>query len=129
MNSLIRRKLLGLLGSSAMARPALLLPLPRPIPQHSSTGTGGPARLPEPQAGESGDDPLLPDALQWVERLRGHGTAVLLYPVSRLQREFMLGYTRACALAGCLAQRGEWTIAYDAAGTRFARIHRVAREA
>jgi len=124
VNSLIRRKLLG---SGALA--GLALPLPRPTPQHSGTVAGGPAVFPDLQAGESGDDRLLPDAMQWVDRLRGHGTAMLVYPVSRLQREFMLGYSRACALAGCLAQRGKWAIACDAAGTRFARIHRVAREA
>jgi DNA segregation ATPase FtsK/SpoIIIE-like protein len=69
---------------------------------------------------------LLPEARQWVDRLRAHGTTKLLYPVSNLQREFRLGYARACALADRLAQRGEWTVAYDEGGTRYARIHRMA---
>lgn len=75
-------------------------------------------------AGETSEDPLLPEASQWVDRLRSRGTTRLMYPVSNLQREFRLGYTRACALADGLAQRGEWTVAYDDGGTRYARIHR-----
>jgi DNA segregation ATPase FtsK/SpoIIIE-like protein len=78
------------------------------------------------RARETSEDPLLPEARQWVDRLRAHGTTKLLYPVSNLQREFRLGYARACALADRLAQRGEWTVAYDEGGTRYARIHRMA---
>ena len=61
-------------------------------------------------------------ALAWIGRLRNRGQTHLFYPVSRLQREFRLGYGRACALADLLAQRGEWTIGYSTDGTRYARI-------
>jgi DNA segregation ATPase FtsK/SpoIIIE-like protein len=78
-----------------------------------------------PGARDAGEDPLLLEASEFVDRLRGRGTSVLVHPVSRLQREFGLGYARACALAERLAQRGEWTVAYDDHGTRHARIHRL----
>jgi hypothetical protein len=54
--------------------------------------------------------------------LRSRGQTHLFYPVSRLQREFRLGYVRACALADLLAHRGEWTIRFSTDGTRYARI-------
>lgn len=130
MNSLIRRKLLGVLGSSAMAGPALRVLRPGTARQRASANAGEPAPVPvagaTPNVPETAADPLLPEASQWVDRLRGRGTGILVHPVSRLQREFGLGYSRACALAECLAQRGEWTIAYDDTGTRHARIHRLA---
>jgi hypothetical protein len=78
------------------------------------------------RAREPSEDSLLPEARQWVDRLRARGTTKLLYPVSNLQREFRLGYARAGALADRLAQRGEWTVAYDEGGTHYARIHRMA---
>lgn len=129
MNSLIRRKLLGVLGRS-MAGIALLVMRPARARQHVNVEAGGPALFPVrsalPPSGEAGEDPLLPEARQWIDRLRGRGTTKLMYPVSNLQREFLLGYARTCALADCLAQHGEWTIAYDDNGTRYALIHRIA---
>lgn len=68
------------------------------------------------------DDPLLPQAMAWIERLRGRGEDILPYPVSRLQREFRTGYSRAQALVDALVQRGEWSIAFAEDGTRYARI-------
>jgi DNA segregation ATPase FtsK/SpoIIIE-like protein len=59
----------------------------------------------------------------WIARLRQQQINVLAGPVSRLQREFRLGYRRACALAQRLEQHGEWTIFFDGAGARSARIH------
>jgi hypothetical protein len=117
----MRRKLLGVLGGSAMAGLALLVLRPGTAPQRASANAGEPALVPvpgaTPHARETAADPLLPEATQWVDRLRGRGTGMLVHPVSRLQREFGLGYARACALAECLAQRGEWTIAFDDGGT------------
>lgn len=130
MKSLIRRKVLGVLGSSVMAGLALLVMRPGTARQQGSANAGEAVPVPvpgaTPHARETGADPLLAEATQWVDRLRGRGTGILVYPVSRLQREFGLGYARACALADSLAQRGEWTIAYDDSGTRYARIHRLA---
>ena len=96
MNSFIRRKLPGVLTGGAMVG-----------------------------AGDASEDPLLLEASQWVDRQRGCGTTILVHPVLRLQREFRLGYARACALADHLAQRGEWTVDYDEGGTRYACIHRL----
>jgi hypothetical protein len=128
VNSLIRRKLLGVLGSGIIAGTALLMMRPGRV-LRVNVEAGGPALFPArsalPPAGEAGEDPLLPEARQWIDRLRGRGTTRLMYPVSNLQREFRLGYARTCALADCLAQHGEWTIAYDDNGTRYARIHRM----
>jgi hypothetical protein len=66
--------------------------------------------------------PLPEPAVAWIGRLRSRGQTHLFYPVSRLQREFRLGYVRACALADLLAHRGEWTIRFSTDGTRYARI-------
>jgi hypothetical protein len=66
--------------------------------------------------------PLPEPAAAWIGRLRSRGQTYLFYPVSRLQREFRLGYGRACALADLLAQHGEWTIGFSTDGTRYARI-------
>lgn len=130
MNSLIRRKLLGVLARGAMAGVALQVLCPRRAEQRVNAKAGELAFLPVRGAvmgaGETSEDPLLPEARQWVDRLRARRTTKLMYPVSNLQREFGLGYTRACALAEGLAQRGEWTVAYDDGGTRYARIHRMA---
>jgi DNA segregation ATPase FtsK/SpoIIIE-like protein len=118
------------LGSGTRAGIALLILRPGSARQRANVKAGELAVLPVrngmPGAGEAIEDPLLPEASQWVGRLRGRGTIILMHPVSRLQREFRLGYARACALADCLAQRGEWTITYNDGGTRLARIHRIA---
>jgi hypothetical protein len=68
-------------------------------------------------------DPLLEPAIAWIGQLRQRGETHLLYPVSRLQRHFRTGYSRTCALADSLAERGAWTISFSADGTRYARIH------
>jgi hypothetical protein len=113
-----------------MAGIALIVLRPGRTRQRITIEAGEPALFPVRSAvlpaGETINDPLLPEARQWVDRLRGRGTTKLMYPVSNLQREFRLGYARACALADCLAQHGEWTVAYDDNGTRYARIHRMA---
>lgn len=69
-------------------------------------------------------DPLLPQAAAWIEQLRCSGQLTLLYPISRLQREFRIGYSRTCALVDALAQCGEWVIAFAADGSRYARLER-----
>lgn len=79
-------------------------------------------------AGIGAAAPLLAQAGAWIGQLRGAGEEVLLYPVSRLQRQFRLGYSRSCALAQALAQRGEWTIGFTEDGTRYARLVRLAQE-
>lgn len=68
-------------------------------------------------------EPLLGPAIAWVSQLRQSGVTELLYPVSRLQRQFLIGYDRTCRLADSLAERAEWTIDFSADGTRYARIH------
>ncbi len=74
-----------------------------------------------------GEEPTLASDLEqataWIARLRHQQINLLAGPVSRLQREFRLGYGRACALAQRLEQHGEWTIFADGAGARSARIH------
>lgn len=74
------------------------------------------------RAGHGAADPLLPQACAWIAERREAGEDILLYPISRLQRQFRLGYSRSCALVEALAQRGEWRIAFAADGTRFARL-------
>lgn len=65
---------------------------------------------------------LLRQAGTWLARLRLRDVMVVHSPVSRLQRELRLGYARACKLAQRLEQRDEWTIVFDHAGNRSARI-------
>jgi DNA segregation ATPase FtsK/SpoIIIE-like protein len=130
LNNQIRRKLLGVLGRSALFAVTMSFVRTAHAEARVSAETG--ARTTPPvdddvtRNRDITEDPLLPEATEWVDRLRSRGTRVLEYPVSRLQREFSLGYSRACALAEQLAQRGEWTVGYDADGTRRARIHRLA---
>ena len=69
-------------------------------------------------------DPLLPQAAARIEQLRFSGQLPFLYPISRLQREFRIGYSRTRALVDALAQCGEWTIAFTADGSRYARLER-----
>ena len=75
------------------------------------------------------EDPMLASDLEqarvWIARLRQQQINVLAGPISRLQREFRLGYGRACALAQCLEQHGEWSLFVNGAGARSARIHGV----
>lgn len=58
-------------------------------------------KIPDASIGEA--DPLLPQAIAWVEQQRSSGEDVLLYPISRLQRHFRIGYSRTCALVEALA--------------------------
>ncbi|TQK03457.1 hypothetical protein [Herbaspirillum sp. SJZ107] len=113
MTQFERRKFFRLSGAAVIA----LCVQPRAGAAHISLNSRDPAR----QAGAA--EPLLEQAVAWVGELRQHGQIHLLHPVSRLQREFRIGYNRTCALAHSLAQRGEWTIAFSADGTRYARIH------
>lgn len=71
-------------------------------------------------------DPLWPEAIAWVEGLRGQDEAILLYPISRLQRQFRIGYTRTCALVEALALDRHWTIEFAADGSRYARLRALA---
>lgn len=121
MNGFKRRKVLGLAAGAVVM--GLLSPIARarvgPAPAappvaSPQTAPCAPAIIPEP---------LLEPAAAWIDRLRQRGQTHLFYPVSRLQREFQTGYGRTCTLADMLAQRGEWTIAFSADGTRYARIH------
>jgi DNA segregation ATPase FtsK/SpoIIIE-like protein len=75
-----------------------------------------------PGAGIGAADPLLPQAAAWIERLRGGGEDIVLHPISRLQREFRIGYSRTCALVEALALDQYWTIAFAEDGTRYARL-------
>jgi len=75
-------------------------------------------------AGASTDvaDPLLPEAAAWIEDLRSQGEEVVLYPISRLQRQFRIGYSRTCALVDALAHDRHWRIEFGPDGTRSARL-------
>jgi len=75
-----------------------------------------------PTHGIGAADPLLPQAAAWVEALRAQGEEILLYPISRLQREFRIGYSRSCALVEVLALDKYWTIAVAEDGSRYARL-------
>lgn len=66
-------------------------------------------------------DPLLADAAAYIEGIFEQGGAVIVGPVSLLQRHFSLGYGRAIRLAAELENRKAWTIFHDAAGMRSAR--------
>jgi DNA segregation ATPase FtsK/SpoIIIE-like protein len=73
-----------------------------------------------PYASIGAADPLLPRAIAWVEQQRCSGEDILLYPISRLQREFRTGYSRTCALAEALALDAHWVIDFLEDGTRYA---------
>jgi hypothetical protein len=72
--------------------------------------------------GIGADDPLLPEAAAWVERLRNEGDDILLYPISRLQREVRIGYSRTCALVEALALDQHRIIEFAEDGSRYARL-------
>lgn len=61
-------------------------------------------------------------ATDLIQRLRRNGQRSLVNPVSRLQREFRLGYGNACFLAARLARDGQWTLAVDKDGVRHAHL-------
>jgi hypothetical protein len=82
---------------------------PGPVARSSRTACDGAAVHLEPAAA-------------WIEALRKRGQTHVFYPATRLGRLLRVGRDQTNALAGMLAQRGEWSIAYDADGTRYARI-------
>jgi DNA segregation ATPase FtsK/SpoIIIE-like protein len=75
-----------------------------------------------PGASIGAADPLLPKAAAWVAQQRESGEDILLYPISRLQREFRIGYSRTCALVEALALDAHWIIEFAEDGTRYARL-------
>lgn len=103
MNRDKRRKLLRLAAGAVAA--GMLLPQAR-----AARGTPAAATL-------------LDQASAWIDGLRAQGQRQLLYPISRTQREFRIGYRASCTLVEQLAQRGEWTIRFRGDGTRYASIH------
>lgn len=121
MKGFKRRRLPGLAGG-AFAKKTVLARA-RPRTRVDQEAVAHPVGTPRDAAGRAdGAEPLPESTLAWIGRLRNRGQTHLFYPVSRLQREFRLGYGQACALADLLAQRGEWTIRYSTDGTRYARI-------
>lgn len=68
---------------------------------------------------------LAGEAARWIARMHQQGQIILPYPVSRLQREFLTGYSYTCAVARLLADAGHWTIAFTGDGQRYARLHPV----
>jgi hypothetical protein len=76
-------------------------------------------RLPEPPAhAEIEDDAtLFVAAVEFLGRCYvQHGRAVVYGPVSRLQREFLLGYRQGCELVATLAAEQVWRLSNDAQG-------------
>lgn len=125
MDGIKRRKLLVALATAAatgvslraaMAADSLRETMSRAAPAPRPAGA-----MPAPNLAAA--DPLLQSAAEWINRLRQSGQTTLPYPISRLQREFLIGYGRTCALANALAQRGEWTVAFGSDGVRYAHIH------
>jgi hypothetical protein len=67
-------------------------------------------------------DPIFMAALDFLKRSYvQHERPVVYGPVSRLQREFLLGYRDGCALAAALAAEQVWHLSGDSQG-RFATI-------
>lgn len=108
-----RREFLGLSGAAIAA----LLVLP-----HASAAHVCACPAKEDVSRSDVADPLLAAAIAWIDQLRQRREMHLFYPVSRLQRQFRIGYNRTCALADSLTERGEWSIGFSADGTRYARI-------
>ncbi|MDN4051750.1 hypothetical protein QPK32_01455 [Massilia sp. YIM B02763] len=65
-------------------------------------------------------DPLWPEVIAWIDGLRHQGETILPYPISRLQRQFRIGYSRSCALVDALALDRHWTIEFTEDGKRCA---------
>lgn len=120
---MIRSTRRALLGMFAAAAAALLPPSTSAAPEPARREPWPPADPALPPVPAGADDPLLAAAADWVAALRADGQAILPYPVSRLQRRLRTGYLRSLRLAEALAAQGEWSIDYDAAGKRYARIH------
>jgi DNA segregation ATPase FtsK/SpoIIIE-like protein len=66
-------------------------------------------------------DPLLADAAAYIEEIFQQRGAVIVGPVSLLQRHFSLGYGRAIRLTAALEKLNAWSIFHDASGMRSAR--------
>lgn len=126
MNRVTRRKLIVLAGAAlAGAATMRVWAGPARVGFKAPIGTEPPSSVAaiETRATAAELDPLLAQVGEWIDQLRGRGQGTLLSPVGRVQREFRLGYNRTCALIDALARRGEWTIAFDDEGKRYARIH------
>ena len=126
MNRVTRRKLIVLAGA-ALAGTATMRVWAGParVGVKSPVGTGPASSFAAigTQATAADLDPLREQVAEWIDQLRGRGQGTLLSPIGRVQREFRLGYNRTCTLIDELARRGEWTIAFDGDGHRYARIH------
>ncbi|MDL2358147.1 MAG: hypothetical protein QFF03_23090 [Pseudomonadota bacterium] len=103
-----RRKML-LAGGSALLMMVLaraqadrLSPPPPPPPALAGAGAGA---------------ALFVAAVEFIgRRYIQHGRAVVYGPVSRLQREFLLGYREGCELVAMLAAEQVWRLSDDAHG-------------
>lgn len=63
------------------------------------------------------DTPLFMAAVEFLgRRYLQHGRVAVYGPVSRLQREFLLGYGQGCALVASLATHQVWRLSDDAQG-------------
>lgn len=122
MNGFKRRKVAGLVASTSVKKIVLVRARHRKLAGHEAVAHAARTAHVAAEARADGAGPLPEPAAAWIGRLRDRGQTHLFYPVSRLQREFRLGYGRACALADLLAQCGEWTIGFSNDGTRYARI-------
>jgi hypothetical protein len=100
-----KRKLLR----SLAAMPLLAAPVP-----HGADPTRLAHQLAHPRPS------LYLPAADLARRLHMSGQHSLTNPVSRLQREFCLGYSHACYLAHQLAEDGVWALAIDQDGARHA---------
>lgn len=103
-------------GVVPLLRTARLAEMPAGAMEGTAAAEGGPSLIGE-----------LEQARAWIARLRLQQIDVLGGPISRLQREFRLGYRRAGALAQHLEQYGEWSVFVDEAGWRHARFHPLPR--
>lgn len=67
------------------------------------------------------EDLLLDEARAFLDQHFARHGALLIGPVSTLQRRFSLDYGPAVTLAARLEEAGAWTVFHDAAGMRCAR--------
>ena len=122
MNGFKRRKVAGLAAGASVKKIGLVSARHQKLTGHEADAHAAQTAHVAAEAHADGAGPLPEPAAAWIGRLRDRGQTHLFYPVSRLQREFRLGYGQACALAGVLAQCGEWKIGFSTDGTRYARI-------
>lgn len=81
----------------------------------------GAAEARQPAVPAPSSDPLLADASAYIEGIFQSRGAIIVGPVSLLQRHFSLGYGRAISLAAALEELNVWTIFHDESGMRSAR--------